>query len=120
MGRMHPSRIYVTGRFACSYIYHPSTHYGCRHTDKMLQFVHCVSIAIVASALDWCYCSRCPYLVLHNFHHRHSFNFFNGCLTNSQFTTISIDSSLFLISVLSHIFLSLVFPNQLFFCFTFK
>ena len=46
--------------------------------------------------------------------------FFNGCLTNSQFTTISIDSSLFLISVLSHIFLSLVFPNQLFFCFTFK
>ena len=46
--------------------------------------------------------------------------FFNGCLTNSQLTTIAIDSSLFLVSVLSHIFLSLVIPNQLFFCFTFK
>ena len=47
-------------------------------------------------------------------------NFFNGWLTNSQFTTISIDPTLFLISVLSHIFLSLVFSNQLLFCFQFK
>ena len=47
-------------------------------------------------------------------------NFFNGWLANSQFTTISIDPTLFLISVLSHIFLSLVFSNQLLFCFTFK
>ena len=34
-----PRRIYVTGRFACSYIhvYHLSPYYGCRLTDKMLQ-----------------------------------------------------------------------------------
>ena len=46
--------------------------------------------------------------------------YFNGCLTNSQFTTISLTHPFLFCSVLSHIFLSLVFPNQLFFCFTFK